>query len=65
VIQVRNKPRIREWVAKNLEMTSGREVPSWLAREDKEFSGTLVRIPSREDIAPVVDEQLVVELYSK
>jgi len=31
----------------------------------KKFSGELLRIPTREEIAPVVNEQLIVELYSK
>jgi small subunit ribosomal protein S4 len=35
-------------------------------RVDKDqFTGTMARIPTREEIAPIVNEQLIVELYSK
>jgi len=30
-----------------------------------QFQGKVVRIPTREEIAPIVNEQLVVELYSR
>jgi ribosomal protein S4 len=31
----------------------------------KDMKGEILRLPSRDDIAPIVDETLVVELYSK
>jgi len=65
VVQVRDRTKSRELAAKSLEAASGRDVASWLALDAKKFSGELVRIPTREEIAPVVNEQLVVELYSK
>jgi len=65
VIQVKSKTGSREAATKSLELAEGRELSPWLARDEKALSGTLVRIPTREEIAPVVDEQLVVELYSK
>jgi len=43
----------------------GREPPPWLSVDAKNFKGSLLRIPSREEIGPLVNEQLVVELYSK
>lgn len=64
-ISVRNKPRSRELAGKNLEAFQSSELPSWLTFDPKTFSGQYVRVPTRDEIAPIVDEQLVVELYSK
>jgi small subunit ribosomal protein S4 len=65
VITVRNRPRSREAAGRCLEATESRELSAWLTRDPKNFSGQLVRIPTRDEIAPIVNEQLVVELYSK
>ena len=64
-VTVRDKPKSRALAAHGLEATEGREVPVWVTVDPKSFSGEFVRIPTREEIAPIVDEQLVVELYSK
>jgi len=65
VIRVKSRQASREKAQRSLEANAARELPSWLTRDDKELSGTLVRIPTRDEIAPIVDEQLIVELYSK
>lgn len=41
------------------------EVASWIALDRDNMKGELLRIPTREEIAPFVNEQLVVELYSR
>ena len=64
-LQVRANPKSREMATRSREITSGREIPAWLLLDEKNFTGQLVRIPTREEIAPIVNEQLVVELYSK
>ena len=65
VIQVRERAKSRELAAKALETGAGKNVAAWVTLDAKKFSGELLRIPTREEIAPVVNEQLVVELYSK
>lgn len=65
VIEVRNKPKSREQAKKCLEAAAGRELSSWLRLDAANFCGELVRIPTRDEIAPIVNEQLIVELYSK
>ena len=65
VIQVKDVKKSREYAKASMEASEGRDVPSWLAVDAKNFSGQLLSIPTREEIAPVVNEQLVVELYSK
>jgi len=65
IIEVRNRPKSRELAKRSLEAVAGKEVASWLRLDAANFLGELVRIPTRDEIAPVVNEQLIVELYSK
>ena len=65
VIAIKDKPGSRRLVARNLELTQIQPVPDWLLADKDQFQGKIVRIPSREEIAPIVNEQLVVELYSR
>ena len=65
VIAIKDKPGSRRLVARNLELTQIQPIPDWLLADKDQFQGKLMRIPSREEIAPIVNEQLVVELYSR
>ena len=64
-ITVKDKPQSRRLAAKNLELTQITPVPDWLMVDKDQFSGKVSRIPTREEIAPIVNEQLIVELYSR
>ena len=64
-ITIKDKPQSRRLAAKNLELTQITPVPDWLVVDKDQFSGKVSRIPSREEIAPIVNEQLIVELYSR
>lgn len=64
-ITIKDKPQSRRLAAKNLELTQITPVPDWLAVNKEQFSGVVSRIPSRDEIAPIVNEQLIVELYSR
>lgn len=65
MIRVRTDKRSRELAARGLETAAGRAAPVWMTLDAKSFEGVFVRVPSRDEIAPNVNEQLVVELYSK
>jgi small subunit ribosomal protein S4 len=65
VIEIRDRPKSRELAVRCLEAASSRQVAAWLNVDAKKFAGEYLRIPSRDEIAPVVNEQLIVELYSK
>jgi small subunit ribosomal protein S4 len=65
VVEVSNARKSRELAAKGMEASASREIPSWMTLDAKSFRGEYVRVPTREEIAPNVNEQLVVELYSK
>ena len=65
VIEVRDNPKSRQLGTKGLETTQIRPLPDWLTLNKDAFKGTLNRIPTREELTPVANEQLVVELYSR
>jgi small subunit ribosomal protein S4 len=52
-------------VKRSLEMLQKRGVPAWLEVDTTALSGTFKKIPTKDEIALPVQEQLIVELYSK
>ena len=48
-----------------LETAEGRAVPHWLEVEKEAMKGLVKAMPQREDITMPIDEQLIVELYSR
>ena len=64
-VTVRDTPKSRSLAARNLELTQITPVPDWRALEKDQFSGKVARVPSRDEIAPIVNEQMIVELYSR
>src|SRR5712672_641560 len=64
-ITINDKPKSRQLVLRNLDLTQIVPVPDWLTVDRDGLSGTVARIPSREEMQPIVNEQLVVELYSR
>ncbi|NBT90080.1 MAG: 30S ribosomal protein S4 [Verrucomicrobia bacterium] len=65
VIEVRDNPKSRQLGSRGLETTQIRPLPDWVTLNKDAFKGTLTRIPTREELTPVANEQLVVELYSR
>jgi small subunit ribosomal protein S4 len=64
-IGVKSAKGSRDYATLNLEAVADGQLPSWLTLDKENCSGHLVSIPTREEIAPIVNEQLIVELYSK
>ena len=64
-IKVRAKKSSQEYGTQWAEVMEGREKVAWIHVDRKSLSGEVTHIPSREEIAPIVNEQLIVELYSK
>ncbi|HEV8659397.1 MAG TPA: 30S ribosomal protein S4 [Thermoanaerobaculia bacterium] len=65
VIQVREKSRKNDQIRQSVETAAGRGVPGWLELNAEQFRGTVQDVPKREDIRLPIQEQLIVELYSK
>jgi small subunit ribosomal protein S4 len=49
----------------SMETVGRRGVPAWLELDKDAFAGKLKALPTREDLSPTINEQLIVELYSK
>ena len=65
VVEVRERPGSRAYATRSLEAAEGRALSPWLSFDKDKLRGEVLHIPSREEIAPIVNEQLIVELYSK
>ncbi len=65
VIALRDKSRKNEQVKICLDTAKGRGVPAWLELDADQFQGTVKQLPERDDITMPIQEQLIVELYSK
>jgi len=65
VIEVSDNKVSRQLATKALEGSTSRAVPDWLTLNKEAFKGSVVRMPSKDDIQPVANEQAVVEFYSR
>jgi small subunit ribosomal protein S4 len=65
VIEVKNHNVSRQLATKNFEVSVSRAVPDWLSLSKEEFKGTVMRVPTRDEIQPIANEQAVVEFYSR
>jgi small subunit ribosomal protein S4 len=65
VVEVKNNNVSRQLATKNMELSTSRSVPDWLLLSKEEFKGTVLRVPTREEIQPIANEQAVVEFYSR
>ena len=65
VIAVREKAQKQLRIQSALQIKGQVGFPEWVEVDEKKFSGVLKQLPDREDILPDINENLVVELYSK
>jgi len=65
VVEVKEKSRNLNAIAESLEASVRRGVPQWLELEKENLKGVVKALPVREDLTMPIQEQLVVELYSK
>ena len=64
-IEIKNSNAARQLATKNLESASSRVVHDWLSLDKEAFKGVVMRIPTRDEIQPIANEQAVVEFYSR
>ena len=64
-VMIKDKPKSRQLALRNLELTQIAPVPDWLVANRDALSGKVSRIPVRDEMQPMVNEQLIVELYSR
>jgi small subunit ribosomal protein S4 len=65
VVQIREKSRKQLRIQNALTVAAQVGFPDWLDVNEKEFRGVFKAAPAREDVLPDINENLVVELYSK
>ncbi len=64
-IAIKTGERSKRLAVKFLDQTSAAVTPDWIIVDKENLSGSVARIPTRDEINPIVNEQLVVELYSR
>lgn len=65
VVEVKESSRKAPPILEAVETVVRRGIPNWMEVEKENFRGTLKAIPNREDLTMPIQEQLIVELYSK
>jgi small subunit ribosomal protein S4 len=65
LVEIREKSRKVPQILEAMETVVRRGVPTWIEVEKDQFRGSLKAFPNREDITMPIQEQLIVELYSK
>ena len=65
VVSVREKAKKQARIVAALELADQREKPTWIEVDSNKMEGTFKRVPERTDLAAEINEQLIVELYSK
>jgi small subunit ribosomal protein S4 len=65
VIEAKDHNVSKQLATKNMELSTSRTIPEWLSLDKAAFKGTLVRVPTRDEIQPIANEQAVVEFYSR
>ncbi|MBD3587116.1 30S ribosomal protein S4 [Salinimonas sp. HHU 13199] len=65
VVSVREKAKKQARIFAALELADQREKPTWIEVDSNKMEGTFKRVPERTDLSADINEQLIVELYSK
>ena len=65
VVQVREKSRKVQVILDATETVVRRGIPGWLEVQKENLTGTVKTYPTREELTMPIQEQLIVELYSK
>ncbi len=64
-VEVKQGSRDATAISEAMETVIRRGIPSWIELEKENFKGKLLAFPNREDLTMPIQEQLIIELYSK
>jgi len=64
-LEIKNTPASRQMATRQLEENRVRTVPGWLTLNGDAFKATIVRLPKRDEMEQGINEQLIVEFYSR
>jgi small subunit ribosomal protein S4 len=65
VVSIREKAKAQSRIKAALEVAQQREKPTWIEVDGSTMEATFKRLPERSDLSADINEQLIVELYSK
>jgi len=64
-IEIKAKEKLKKKILDDIEFAKDRGVPAWLEADHAKLKGQVKRLPIKDDIGYEIQEQLIVELYSK
>ncbi|HOV21429.1 MAG TPA: 30S ribosomal protein S4 [bacterium] len=64
-IKIKTNIKYIEKVKENIDIFKHRQIPTWMKVNNENYSIEIVRYPTREEVSIPVDEQLIINLYSK
>ncbi len=65
VVETKDTNVSKQMATKGMEISTSRSVPDWISLDRTGLKGTVLRLPARDDIQPIANEQAVVEFYSR
>ena len=65
VVTVKDAAGSKEFANRSVEAATGAQLPQWMSFDKATLRAEVIAVPTREQIAPIVDEQAIVELYSR
>ncbi len=65
VVTIKEKSRTNSYLIESMEAVARRGIPTWVELDKDAFKATVKALPNRDEITMPIQEQLIVELYSK
>lgn len=65
VVEVKDSSGSRQLATRNMELSANREISVWLQLQKDSFKGSILRLPTLEELKPMGNIQTVVEFYSR
>jgi small subunit ribosomal protein S4 len=65
VVEVKDSNVSRQMASRGMEGSTSRVIPDWVSLNKEAFKGVVMRLPRRDEIQPIANEQAVVEFYSR
>ncbi len=65
IVEVKDSNVSRQMAARGMESSTSRPVPDWVSLNKESFKGVVMRLPRRDEIHAIANEQAVVEFYSR
>ena len=64
-VSVKDSAKSKDAANRSVEAATGAQLPVWIQFDRANLRAEILAVPTREQIAPIVDEQAIVELYSR